>query len=548
MSEKQNKRKQSLLIGALTGSFGIFISKVLGLFYVVPLNSLAGEGNMAFYSIAYTYYDLLLKISSVGIPFAIAALVAKYYARNDYKTVLLVKKLGSSILLLSGFIIAVTFLSISKPLATMAMGSMASAEDVTSLHNLFKILAVALVLVPFLSSLRGYYQGLKEMTSYAASQVLEQFVRVFNIIFLGYIFVVVLKFDSIYAIYMAMISACLGAAVAIIYFLIAKRKDDEVLKRLAAAQEGDSELTKKAIFSEMLSLGVPYLVISFLGVTSTLINSNFFMGYATSVGIPYEEAKLVLGILQVNCNKIAAIPQVLTIGFSAGLVPYITEAFERHDFEKLRKHINDILKTVLFILIPLTVWIFIYAKPIYYIMYGNANLDFAAQLFAVSCLTILTETIAPIISSTCITLRQNKQTIVSLLIGTVIKFISFFIFIRMFGSYGLILSTALASAVVIIFNLFILKANYQVHYGILLRNVLFMVIFAVISAAPLLLNMVGFGFTYDSRFLCIVILGVYGLLSLGIYIILSDYFGLLQSSLNMNLKQVTSRILNKIHK
>ena len=548
MKDKQNKRKQSLLMGALTGSFGVFISKVLGLFYVVPLNSLAGEGNMVFYSIAYTYYDLLLKISSVGIPFAIAALVAKYYARNDYKTVLLVKKLGSSMLLISGFVIAIIFLSVSGPLAKMAMGSMASAKDIQSLHNLFNILAVALVLVPFLSSLRGYYQGLKEMAAYAASQVIEQFVRVFNIIFLGYIFVKVMNFDSIYAIYMALVSACLGAAMAIVYFKVSKRKDDQNLVELAKSQTASSNLTSKEIFHEMLMLGIPYLVISFLGVTSTLINSNFFMGYAANIGIPYEEAKLVLGILQVNCNKIAAIPQVLTIGFSAGLVPYITEAFERHDLEKLRKHIIDILKTVLFILIPITIWIFIYAKPIYYIMYGNANLDFASELFAVSCLTILTETIAPIISSTCITLRQNKQTILSLLIGTVIKFVSFFLLMNVFGSYGLILSTALASGFVIIFNLGILKANYQVNYSALLKNLFMMIIFALISAAPLLLNAVGFGFIYNNRFLCIAILAVYGLLSLTIYILLSDRFGLLESALNMNLKQASKRILNLFHR
>ena len=46
-----NNKKQSLLTGALAGSFGVFLSKALGLFYVVPLNSFAGERNMAFYSI-----------------------------------------------------------------------------------------------------------------------------------------------------------------------------------------------------------------------------------------------------------------------------------------------------------------------------------------------------------------------------------------------------------------------------------------------------------------------------------------------------------------
>ena len=43
-------KKQSLIAGALTSSAGIFISKALGLLYVVPFTAIAGEANMSFYS------------------------------------------------------------------------------------------------------------------------------------------------------------------------------------------------------------------------------------------------------------------------------------------------------------------------------------------------------------------------------------------------------------------------------------------------------------------------------------------------------------------
>ena len=125
-----NKVKQSVIIAALTSSFGIFISKALGLLYYAPLSAIAGESNMAFYSITYTYYDLLLKISSAGIPFAIAALVARYYAKEDYKTVLLIKKLGISMIMGLSFIVAIIFIFISKPLASQSMGALASVEDI----------------------------------------------------------------------------------------------------------------------------------------------------------------------------------------------------------------------------------------------------------------------------------------------------------------------------------------------------------------------------------------------------------------------------------
>ncbi|MBQ1508507.1 MAG: oligosaccharide flippase family protein, partial [Erysipelotrichaceae bacterium] len=172
----QKKLKQSVLVGALTSSFGIFISKALGLLYYSPLSALAGEENMAFYSIVYTYYDLLLKISSAGIPFAIAALVARYCAKEDYKTALLVKKLGISLIMGLSVTVAFVFFLIATPLARQSMGSQASPEDIANLRNIFYILLVAVIFVPYLSAIRGYYQGLKRLDLYASSQVLEQFV------------------------------------------------------------------------------------------------------------------------------------------------------------------------------------------------------------------------------------------------------------------------------------------------------------------------------------------------------------------------------------
>lgn len=538
-----SKKKQSLLIGALTSSFGIFISKLLGLFYVVPLNSLAGEGNMVFYSIAYTYYDLLLKVCGAGIPFAIAALVAKYYAREDYKTVLLVKKLGSSFLLVSSFIVAILFLMFSYPLSSMAMGAEASINDINYLNNLFKILAIALILVPFLSSIRGYYQGLKKMSEYATSQVIEQFVRVFSIILLGFICVQLLNLDNIYAIYMAMLAASLGAVFAIIYLRSSGKAEDKEINELASKQDKAAR-NKTDILKEMLSLGIPYLLISFLGTASSIVNSNFFMSYATSIGVDYDTAKLVLGILQVNCNKIAAIPQVLTLGFSAGLVPYLTESLESRDFKSLRKHILDILDTVLFILVPIVLWMVIYAKPIYYIMYGNSNLELGTVIFVVSSITTLTDTIAPILSSMCITLRQRKSTILILLASAIVKFVTFFPMIKYTGYNGMTYSTAICSLVAIFLNLYVLKRCYDVNYSRTFKRLSVVLLASLISCLPILFVSF-FGFTYTNRLLCILILAVYGLASMLIYIFITNKCGLIKALLHKDPIEIVKTYIKK---
>lgn len=60
--------------------------------------------------------------------------------------------------------------------------------------------------------------------------------------------------------------------------------------------------------------------------------------------------KVVLGIYQVNVSKIISIPTVITIGYSTGLVPYLSGAYARNDFDAIKKHILEIIDSINFII------------------------------------------------------------------------------------------------------------------------------------------------------------------------------------------------------
>ncbi len=526
--KNKNKKNESLMIAALTSSFGIFISKALGLIYYSPLSSFAGEANMAFYSIAYTYYDLLLKISSAGIPFAIAALVSRYYAKEDYKTVLLIKKLGISIVMSLTFVVALVFLLASPALARQSMGSAATIEDIAHLQTIFTILLFAVILVPFLSAIRGYYQGLKRLDLYGSSQALEQFVRVFCIIFFGFLLVRVIKLESIYAIYAAIAAAALAALVTIVFFLCFTKEDDKHINELVKKQQS-KQVSKKVLLQEIISLSVPYLLISFLGSLSALINSTFFMDTMTKSGVSVEQAKLEMGILLANCNKLSSIPQVLTLGFSSGLVPYLSESFEKQDVKTLNKQIISLIETAFFILIPVSFIFFFFARDIYFIMYGNSNLDVGTNLFKFYTLVTFTDTIAPILSSIMITLRLKKEATLTLLCSCGIKLITFFILVRLMGSNGMSLSTAISSMFVICTYILILKKKFNTKFSLTLRKTLFIVISSLIMVLPIYGIHSLLHFSYTSRIVDIGLMALCGIAMVSIYYFVTVTFNLPQA-------------------
>lgn len=534
--------KQSLLIGALTSSFGIFLTKLLGLFYYSPLSTIAGESNMALYAITYTDYDLLLKISSAGIPFAIAALVARYYAKEDYKTVLLVKKLGYSLVLGLSLLCGIVFLIFSGDIAAQSLGSFASVEDIENLKTLFYILIFAVILVPFLSALRGYYQGLKRLDLYASSQVFEQLIRVCSIVFFAYLFVRVMHMKSIWAVFMAMAAAGLAALATIIYIKFFTKEDDTHINELVKNQTTDGE-TYKTLFKEILALGIPYLVIAFLGSTSALINTTYFLQVATNAGMDIKEAKLSLGILQANCNKLGSIPQVLTLGFSSGLVPYLTESLEKGEHAKLNKQVIQILDTVNYILIPVTIIFVFFAKDIYFIMFGYTNLDLGAHLFRISCIIIVTDTIAPILSSMMITLKLRKQSIITLAFSLAIKLITFFTLVEWFYAEGMVYSTAISSLFVIVIYIIIIRNSFNLRFKGTFNKLFRVIVASIIMVLPAVLIHNIIPFNYNSRLFDVMLMMGLGLIMLVIYYYVSVAFKLPQEI--FNIKEVSIRKLLK---
>ena len=139
-----DSKKQSLVIGALIGSAGIFFTKFIGMIYVIPFNALVGEGNMAFYSYAYRTYSYILNICTAGFPYAIATLVAKYMVKEDYRAVLFVRKISFYAMFILGSLSMIGLITVATPLATVVSPIEATPEYIEKVRNCYIIISTAL--------------------------------------------------------------------------------------------------------------------------------------------------------------------------------------------------------------------------------------------------------------------------------------------------------------------------------------------------------------------------------------------------------------------
>lgn len=76
MIDLAEAKKQNYLKGAAILAATVAITKVIGFIYKIPLYNLLGDEGTAHFQVTYTIYNLLLTISTAGVPVALSRLIS----------------------------------------------------------------------------------------------------------------------------------------------------------------------------------------------------------------------------------------------------------------------------------------------------------------------------------------------------------------------------------------------------------------------------------------------------------------------------------------
>lgn len=536
------RTKNSLILGGLTSSAGVFITKVIGILYVVPFAALATEANLSYYARAYNVYEMILNVSISGLPFAIATMIAKYQLKEQYKTVLAVRKLSTAILAVMGFVMMIGLLILAQPIAQFSIAGAANSIEVVRTRNVMMIMSLAVFAVPLLSSYRGFYQGLKELKLYASSQVLEQVARVLFLLGLGFILVVILKMDAMWAVYAAILSTSVSALLSIIQFLL---KDRKVLLDLRQKADVSNEPTPqtKLIAKELYGFAIPFLINVLLNSTSNFVNLMFFNQAMLMHGETIAQSDLYYSMVMFTTNKLTSIPQVVAPGFITAIIPYVTTSFEKKDYEAMRSHVLETILIVFYLTLPLAYFLFGISKPIYYVMYGNANLETGAQVLLLNSWTGLTFNLASVSNALMMALRLRKQNLVVTAITVLIAALMFVPLVAWLGYQGSIYSKILTQASMFLINLYLIQRSYQVDYSKALRQIAWMFVGVLgMQLSFTLLDLVGLHVIDRGRLLALVELGLYGIVGTAVYALITYQAKLPQTILHLDIDKLKARL------
>ncbi|MGX8232979.1 lipid II flippase MurJ [Bacillus subtilis] len=529
-----------LLRGTFVLTLGTYISRILGMVYLIPFSIMVGATGGALFQYGYNQYTLFLNIATMGFPAAVSKFVSKYNSKGDYETSRKMLKAGMSVMLVTGMI-AFFILYLSAPMfAEISLGGKDN-NGLTIDHVVYviRMVSLALLVVPIMSLVRGFFQGHQMMGPTAVSQVVEQIVRIIFLLSATFLILKVFNGGLVIAVGYATFAALIGAfgGLVVLYIYWNKRKGS--LLAMMPNTGPTANLSYKKMFFELFSYAAPYVFVGLAIPLYNYIDTNTFNKAMIEAG-HQAISQDMLAILTLYVQKLVMIPVSLATAFGLTLIPTITESFTSGNYKLLNQQINQTMQTILFLIIPAVVGISLLSGPTYTFFYGSESLhpELGANILLwyspVAILFSLFTVNAAILQG----INKQKFAVVSLVIGVVIKLVLNVPLIKVMQADGAILATALGYIASLLYGFIMIKRHAGYSYKILVkRTVLMLVLSAIMGIAVKIVQWVlGFFISYqDGQLQAAIVVVIAAAVGGAVYLYCGYRLGFLQKILGRRL-------------
>ncbi len=337
-----------------------FITRILGFVNRIVVARFIGEEGVGLFMMAFPTLVLVITITQLGLPVAISKNVAEAEIKGDIRKV-------KKILVVS---LATTLgLSIIFTPALILLAPYLTETLFTDERIYYPLVAIAPIIpiVAISSVIRGYFQGRQNMKPSAYSQVIEQIVRITLIAVLTKTF---LPYGIEYAAAAAMVASVLGELASLLYLFTSFKikKKFKMRKHFFSSMKNGKET-----FNELMSVALPTTGSRMIGSIAWFFEPIVVAHSLALAGVAATMATKQYGSLTGYALPLLFLPSFVTLSLSQSLVPAISEANSQKNFSLIEHRLQQALRFCLITGGISVVILYIYAKPLMQILYGNEN-------------------------------------------------------------------------------------------------------------------------------------------------------------------------------
>lgn len=536
-------KKNSFIEGTIVATMGIFLVKVIGIIYVIPLNAIIGEQGGALYGYGYTIYQLFLSISSAGFPFAISKITSEYNALGYKKAISNTYKISLKLISVISILIFFILFIFAPQIGKLIIGTATEGNTYQDIGYVIRMVSFAILVVPFLGVTKGLLQGYKYITPYSISQVIEQVVRVIIILVGTYVSLKVLHLPLKIGVGIAVSAAFFGGLAAYIYLKIKIKKANLLPKNVA---DDEVMISSSEIIRKILMYSIPFIMISLVNNLYTTV--DMILLSRTMNDLLHLKSSVVDSIVGVYTTwgiKLNNIILAVSTGLVTSLIPNIVTSFTKHDMDDVNDKFNKAIQCVLLVIVPMTIFLSLLVKPVWTLFYGNSY--YGPIVYQYFVYTALFGGIYTIIVNTLQGINKYKLVIATVMIGLVtnaildVPLMLLFDQMGMNVSYGAITAALIGYTLSIVTSLGILKKKYLFRFDQTFKRLPKYIISWGCFILSIYLMRLFIPTNLHGRFIQIPILMVYGIVSFFIYIYINYKNGNIKSVFGTKIHRVLKK-------
>ncbi|MDR2464769.1 MAG: oligosaccharide flippase family protein [Streptococcaceae bacterium] len=418
---------ENVLKGVSVLTVASFIAKILSALYRVPYQNYVGDIGFYVYQQVYPIYGVAMMIALGGLPQFISKVTVE--SQTDLELESDLYDCFRAVSIVSFALFLIVFFG-SDVLANM-MGQ-------AKLSPVIKMSALSFLITPFLSIIRGAFQGKLKMIPTATSQLLEQILRVIMIWFAAW------GFQKLnYSVYetgeLAMSGSVVGGVAGVFLLLGYLRKEKDIpihfhFKRRNRSGKGRRLLKRMVIEGGVMSIYSGYLILLQL-VDSFTINKAL-----VDHGLTGVQAEITKGIFD-RGQPFVQLGLIVSLALTSSFLPSLTEKYLSKDETEFKKHAKRLLKLTIVMGAGATAGL-IALLPVFNIALFKENREMMAlSVFVTSAFfMVIIQAIQSIFQSQ----GDYWTPLRAAFIGIVLKVLSTSIFTETFGITGTSFATILA--------------------------------------------------------------------------------------------------------
>ena len=493
------RKKQSLVNGALVLSIAITLVKLTGVLFKLYITNKIGFDAKGNFAAAYNIYTPIYSIALAGLPTAVAKMVAEKAVQGKYRDVKNVFSVSLGLFTLFGILGTLIIVLIAYPYA-------ASAGAVDALPAILTV-APSLFFCCIMSCYRGYYQGLRNMTPTSVSQVIESAGKlIFGYIFMNMVLLGGVEFAdkipflssvvsdnaSAYAAAAAISGVTIGSAMGLFYVYIKHRFDKTSIPQELLADSPESQ-DKKLLRKELLVMAFPFAVSSLVFNLTTFIDGwtiqnrlmyvlqNNFDAVASmypkiieAEGYTVLQAEAFKSYLFGAYDTVLEIKNLiptLTIAFGSAALPILSELWFSGKKAETGDNIKRVLRLILLLALPAGMGLFALAEEILILIYGSRPniapaIEYIAPILMLYGISVCFLALAQPVTSMLQAVDKPNVPLKSMAVGAIVKIIANMILVSIpsVNIQGAVVGSFLSNIVMVFWGFVVLKKATGVKY------------------------------------------------------------------------------------